>query len=286
MRRPPATAARVAVGSPPSANGVRQVAVAMIRETTIRPMPATTSSQATTRHRGDLSRPVGNHRNMNGSAHTAIGQIHFENQARNRPPGSPGRASRACTAQASPNTLSEAARPATRNSQPIRLAGRRTASRIPSAGRGIWPRISRTSAKLQDGTIDVGGTSRSTNMSTSAPINSPIDRVPRSHAHRRAVADAPRTIPGLCASTRGRGSRLAERSRVESRPEIGGASRCGIGRTEDLVATWSGWSHQPVRPGRCSSWITGVPLGSSPPSDAQSLANLVRDQAARSSGPR
>jgi hypothetical protein len=95
----------------------------VVAETSVNAPP---TNHAAGSHRRERNRPVGNSRNTKASMAKAISQIQLPSQANTWPAGKdPGAATRAYSPYCPEKALSPSARPATRNSQPMRLAGRR-----------------------------------------------------------------------------------------------------------------------------------------------------------------
>ena len=86
-------------------------------------------------HRRERNRPVGNSRNTKASQAKAMSQVQLASQANARPAGKdPGAAIKACSPYCSEKVLTPSAKAAARNSQPMRLAGRREARTKPTTG--------------------------------------------------------------------------------------------------------------------------------------------------------
>ena len=110
--------------------------------------PAT--NHAAGSHRRERSRPVGNSRSRKASSATWITKIQLESQAISRPAArDPGSATRACSAYGFAKLPRPSARPAARNSQPMRLPGRREARTKPRTGTPRFTTFMKTSEKFQ-----------------------------------------------------------------------------------------------------------------------------------------
>src|SRR5215831_11541024 len=168
-------------------NGCRQMRVAYTIRSAMASAYAPATDHAATRHRGERSCPVGKSRNTKASTANRTGQIQLASQAAARPAGQdPGTAARACCAYWVGKKFSPTARPATRNSQPRRLAGRLVARTNPTAGTARLVTYPKTSEKSQ--LVRFPCTRyRSTYASTTVPAMSAADAAAAEPATQRTV---------------------------------------------------------------------------------------------------
>src|SRR6266480_2547854 len=168
-------------------NGSDQKRVAFTSQSTAMSVNAAPTNHATGRHRRERTCPVGNSRNTNASTASGITQIQLDSQAAARPAGrDPGTATRACSPYCARKPPSPSARPATRNNQPTRFAGRRDARTKPTTGTARFATPPKTSEKSQP--VSPAGTRcRSTYASTSAPAISATDPTAAPPATHRPV---------------------------------------------------------------------------------------------------
>src|SRR5215467_2870206 len=174
-------------------NGFPQTWVAPASMPTVASVNAAPTNQAAGRHRRERSRPSGKSKNTKASTATGITQIQLDSQANARPPGSdPGAAIRACSPYWFQKLLSPTAKPATRNSQPIRLTGRMYARTKPMIGTTKSTTFPNTSEKSQP-VKPVDASWRSAYAKTSPPASSAIDPAARPPATHR-LAGGPNWI--------------------------------------------------------------------------------------------
>src|SRR6266516_2549435 len=145
------------------------------------------TNHAAGRHRGERSCPVGKSRNTKASMAGGITQIQLDTQAGARAAGKdPGAAIRACSPYCSEKLCSASARPATRNSQPIRFAGRLDARTKPTTGTARFSTSPKTSENSQR-VRPAGARCRFTYTRTSPPAISATEPAAIQPATHRAV---------------------------------------------------------------------------------------------------
>src|SRR5262245_37238346 len=162
----------------------RAVYTARAAEVSVNAPPA---NHAAGSHRRERSRPVGKSRNTKASMAKAITQIQLDSQANARPAGKdPGATIRACSPYCCEKALSPSARPATRNSQPTRLAGRREARTKPVTGMARFT-TSPKASEMFHLIMSAGTRCRSTYAHASPPAISATDTPAAQPATHRAV---------------------------------------------------------------------------------------------------